>query len=351
MRHRIPISAAFVLTALAPCTPLAAEHEEAKANPRVLKANDAKLKKEFEYLVFDLGKGVELRLVKVPAKGKRFLIGSSKDEQDEVVTKYHSGKRPDSMEFENEQQVTLTDDYFIGQFEVTRGQFRRFIEDSGYKTETEQTDGGYGWSAELKKFEGRDRKYSWKNTGAPGQSDEHPVTNITRADARKFCEWLAKKADGKVRLREVRLPGEAEWEFACRAGGTGRFVSGDDEKLAQFANIADATWNEQFPNPNAVKAKDGHTFAAPAGQFKPNAFGLYDMHGNVWEWVEDYYGKYANLPKERNQLQVKTQGEERPLLRGGAYYSTPRDCRCATRYLVGLGGRYGAAGFRVVCVP
>ena len=352
MRHLIPVFTVLVLAALAPITPLAAEPEGAKANPRVLKVNDAKLKKEFEYLVFDLGKGVELRLVKVPAKGKKFMIGSSKGEQDEVVKRYHAGKRPDWMEFENEQQVTLTDDYFIGKFEVTRGQFRRFIEGSGYKTETEQTDGGYGWSEELKKFEGRDKKYSWQNTGAPGQSDEHPVTNITPTDARKFCAWLAKKADGKLKLREVRLPGEAEWEYACRAGGPGRFFFGDDEeKLAEYANVADATWNDLFPNPKAIKAKDGHVFAAPVGQFKPNTFGLYDMHGNVWEWCEDYYGKYEKLPKERNQIQTVKQGQDRPMMRGGACYANPGDCRCSFRWLVGVNGRYGNGGFRVVCMP
>jgi formylglycine-generating enzyme required for sulfatase activity len=340
------------LVALAAGTPHAAEPEDAKANPRTEKAKDARLGKEFEYLVFDLGKGVELKLVRVAAKGKTFTIGSSQDERDAVAKRYFDGKGPAGLEFEAAQDVTLTDDYYIGRFEVTRGQFRRFIEDSGYKTETETTDGGYGWNEELKKFEGRDKKYFWANTGAPGQSDDHPVTNITRADARKFCEWLAKKADGKVRLREVRLPGEAEWEFACRAGSTGRFAFGDDdEELAKYANVADASWVEPFPKAAVIRARDGHVFAAPVGQFKPNAFGLYDMHGNVWEWVEDYFGKYSALPKARNALQTTKQGEDRPLLRGGAYYTAPRDCRCATRYLVGLGGRYGAAGFRVVCVP
>lgn len=323
-----------------------------ETNPRIVKAVDPKLKKEFEYLVFDLGKGVELKLVKVATKGKTFAIGSSKQEQEAVAKKYFDGNRPGWMDFENEQEVTLTDDYYIGQFEVTRGQFRRFVEDANYKTETEATDGGYGWNEKESKFEGRDRKYSWKNTGVSTQTDDHPVTNVTRNDARKFCEWLAKKADGKVKPREVRLPGEAEWEYACRAGSKGRFAFGDDEEnLAVYANVADATAKEAFPKWNTIAAKDGHVFAASVGSFNPNDFGLYDMHGNVWEWVEDYYGKYDALPKGHNAIQRTKQGEERPILRGGAYYNGPRDCRCAYRYLVGIGGRYGAAGFRVVCVP
>jgi sulfatase modifying factor 1 len=235
---------------------------------------------------------------------------------------------------------------------VTRGQFRRFIEDTNYKTDAELSEGGYGWNEAKKAFEGRDRKYSWKNTGVSTQNDDYPVTNVTRNDARKFCEWLAKKAGGRRKPREVRLPGEAEWEFACRAGSKGRFGYGDDEeKLAEYANVADATAKEMFPKWNTIQATDGHVFAAAVGSFRPNDFGLYDMHGNVWEWVEDYYGKYAALPKTRNALETKKQGEERPILRGGAYYNGPQDCRCARRYLVGIGGRYGAAGFRVVCVP
>ncbi len=320
--------------------------------PRLVKERDVKLGKELEYLVFDLGKGVELKFVKVAAKGKTFAIGSSKQEQDAAVKKYFDGKRPAWMDFENEQEVTLTDDYYIGRFEVTRGQFRRFVEDAKYTTETETTEGGYGWNEKESKFEGRDRKYSWKNTGVSTQADGHPVTNITRNDARRFCEWLAKKADGKLKLREVRLPGEAEWEFACRAGSKDRFAFGDDEeKLAVYANVADATAKEAFPKWNTIKAKDGHVFAAPVGSLQPNAFGLYDMHGNVWEWVEDYHGKYSALPKTRNAIQTTKQGEDRPILRGGAYYNGARECRCAYRYLVGIGGRYGAAGFRVVCVP
>lgn len=319
---------------------------------RFVKANDAKLKKEFEYLVFDLGHGVELKLVKVAAKGKTFTIGSSKTEQDAVVKNYFNAKRPAFMDLESEQEVNLSDDFYIGQFEVTRGQFRRFVEEAKYTTETEKTDGGYGYNEKDKKFEGRDKKYSWKSTGLSAQTDDYPVTDITRNDARTFCDWLGKKATGTVKLREVRLPGEAEWEFACRAGSKGRFAFGDHElKLAEYANVADATAKEAFPKWHTIAANDGYVFAAPVGSFIPNDFGLYDMHGNVWEWVEDYYGKYSALPKTRNAIQTRKQGEERPLLRGGAYYNGPSECRCAYRYLVGIGGRYGAAGFRVVCVP
>lgn len=323
-----------------------------KANPSLVKARDPKLDKDFEYLVYDLGKGVVLKLVKVPARGKTFSIGSSAEEQDVVVQNYLKGKRPSHLDFEDAHTITLTDDFYIGQFEITRGQFRRFVEDTNYVTDTESTDGGYGWNEELKKFEGRDRKYSWKNYGVSSETDEHPVTNVTRNDARKFCEWLARTGDGKIRLREVRLPGEAEWEYACRAGSERRFSFGDDHnRLTEFANVADGTWAEKFSRSSAIFNKDGHAFSAPVGQFRPNEFGLYDMHGNVWEWCEDYYGEYSALPEQRNSIQTVNQGQRRPVMRGGAWYVSPGGCRCANRWLVGIGGRYGSGGFRVVCMP
>jgi sulfatase modifying factor 1 len=326
--------------------------DAAGSNPYIAKASDSVLRREFEYLVFDLGKGIELKLVKIPARGKTFTIGTSREEQDNVVREYLGGKRPGQLDFEEAASVTLTDDYYIGQFEVYRGQFRRFVEETKYVTDAEMLEGGYGYNEETMKFEGRDRKYTWENTGVRNASENHPVTNVSRNDARKFCEWIVRKSDGKIKLSEVRLPGEAEWEFACRAGSTKRFCCGDDgEGLAEFANIADASWHERFPNPMAIKAKDGHVFAAPVGQFKPNNFGVYDMHGNVWEWCDDFFGKYSALPKEGNARQTKSQGESRPVLRGGSWGLPPAACRCANRYLVGAGpSRYGAAGFRVVAV-
>jgi formylglycine-generating enzyme required for sulfatase activity len=100
-----------------------------------------------------------------------------------------------------------------------------------------------------------------------------------------------------------------------------------------------------------LNGSDGFPFSAPVGRFKPNPFGLYDMHGNVWEFCEDYYGKYSALPSERNALQTVRQGEIRPVMRGGAWHLTGADCRCANRFIVGSTGRYTTGGFRVLCLP
>ena len=332
--------------------PQARNTRAAESNPRVLTARDPKLEKDFEHLVFDLGNGVELRLVKVTAKGKTFRIGSSKQEQEAVNAKYFNGKQQGKLEMENEQAVTFTDDFYLGQFEITRGQFRRFVEETGYQTIPELTDGGKGWDAKEQKFVGADKRFSWRDTGLDFQTDEYPVVNVAIDDARKFCEWLLKKCDGRVKIREVRLPGEAEWEFACRAGSQTRFNFGDDdERLVEFANVADTAAREKKLASVTLNGSDGFPFSAPVGRFKPNPFGLYDMHGNVWEFCEDHYGKYSALPKERNALQTVRQGEIRPVMRGGAWHLTGSDCRCANRFVVGSTGRYATGGFRVLCMP
>jgi formylglycine-generating enzyme required for sulfatase activity len=188
--------------------------------------------------------------------------------------------------------------------------------------------------------------------GLDVQTDDHPVVNIAIDDARRFCEWLQTIGDGRVKIGDVRLPGEAEWEFACRAGSRSRFFCGDDEEqLVAYANVADACAREKKLAPITLRGEDGYPFSAPVGMFKPNPFGLYDMHGNVWEFCEGYYGKYSALPKTGNALQTVLQGEGRPVKRGGAWHLTGFDCRCANRRICGSTGRYSTAGFRVLCIP
>ena len=116
--------------------------------------------------------------------------------------------------------------------------------------------------------------------------------------------------------KSYRLPTEAEWEYACRAGTTTRYFSGDDpETLAKVGNVADGTYKATFPQDKfTIKASDGYVFTAPVGQFKSNAFGLYDMHGNAWQWCadwcgDDYYGKSpADDPKGPHTGDVRDSG-------------------------------------------
>ena len=123
-------------------------------------------------------------------------------------------------------------------------------------------------------------RYPWRNPGF-AQADDHPAVNVSWNDVLAFCQWLSGKES-----KNYRLPTEAEWEYACRAGTTTRYYNGDDPKgLAKVGNVADATFKAKFVDwKYAIKASDGYVFHAPVGSFQPNAFGLYDMHGNAWQW-------------------------------------------------------------------
>src|SRR5262249_15422458 len=157
------------------------------------------------------------------------------------------------------------------------------------------------------------REYNWRNPGFE-QTDDHPVVEVSWNDAAQFCDWARKKT-GKA----IRLPTEAEWEYACRAGGRTRYFFGDnEEELAQYANVADASFRQLTGKNWGIRADDGYAFTAPVGTFKPNGFGLYDMHGNVLQWCQDWYDKdyYTKSPKK--DPQGPSSGENR-VGRGGAW--------------------------------
>ena len=238
-------------------------------------------------------------------------------------------------------RVRITKPFFMGTYHVTRGQFRQFVKDTDCKTDAEKGEepGAFGWNPEKKEFE-FNKEYSWRNAGFE-QTDDHPVVNVTWNDAVEFCRWLSKK-EGKT----YRLPTEAEWEYACRAGTTTRYYSGDDpETLAKVANVADATAKAKFPYWTwTIKASDGYVFTAPVGQFKPNAFGLYDMHGNAWQWCSDRYGEdyYGKSPADDPPGPDAGNGR---VLRGGSWFNGPDYCRSASRF------GDGHTGFRVARTP
>jgi formylglycine-generating enzyme len=127
------------------------------------------------------------------------------------------------------------------------------------------------------------QSFTWRKPGFP-QQDDHPVVQITWREAQSYCEWLSHK-EGK----KYRLPTEAEWEHACRAGTVTRFYNGNNlEEATQISNCADATSHAVFPHWKGVESSDGFVYTAPVGHFRPNSFGLYDMLGNVTEWCSDW---------------------------------------------------------------
>lgn len=248
-------------------------------------------------------------------------------------------------------RVRITRPFRLGRTSVTVGQFRQFIEASGYRPESEQDGtGGWGVVAGQTKFAGRDPKFSWQYTGWE-QTDAHPVVNVSWADAAAFCEWLS-QAEGK----RFRLPTEAQWEYACRAGTEGRYFTGDDpESLIGYANIADASGVQRFPDwlPEVLQGDDGFIYTAPVASFAPNAFGLHDMHGNVWEWCRDWYDEnfYTNGPTDDPECTIPPGDDPDAHLRvrrGGAWHTAPIYARASFRNYNDPTSRYLNLGFRVV---
>ena len=252
-----------------------------------------------------------LKLVRIPAKGKTFTMGSPKGEQGLLFN-------------EAEHKVTLSSDYYLGVTAVTRGQFAAFVKDAGYRTDPEKGGLGIGWD---------DNKKDWVEGGSrprnPGfaQTDEHPVVKVSWNDAVAFCKWLSEK-DGK----EYRLPTEAQWEYACRAGSRTRFSFGDDgEEMAKHANVADATFRQVTGMTWGIKRSDGYAFTSPVGKYQENAFGLFDMHGNAMQWCSDVYADYPEAGVTDPQGPPAKEGSLR-VLRGGCWRNEPIYCRSASRY-------------------
>ena len=243
-------------------------------------------------------------------------------------------------------RVRITKPFLLGVYEVTVGQFGAFVRSTNYETEAERDgEGGRGWNEATGMFEGRDPKYTWRNTGFP-QSDDHPVVNVTWNDAVAFCEWLS----GKEGFR-YRLPTEAEWEYACRAGTTSAYQHGDDaEGLAFVGNVADGTakamWTN-YQNFAYLTASDGHAFTSPVGRYHANALGLFDMHGNVWEWCSDWFEAKYHGESPVVDPQGPPKGSMRAL-RGGGWFTDASFCRSAYRGEGAASYRDKDLGFRVV---
>jgi len=243
---------------------------------------------------------------------------------------------------EHPQRVVRVKPFALGKTEVTLAQWRDFARVSGYQTQAERNvnaqgcltwepDDGWAW---------RDGR-SWREPGW-AQKDREPVVCISWVDAQAYVRWL----DENSGVRGWRLPSEAEWEYAARAGSTTRRPWGDDEVSCVYANGTDRTigprgrtWTER------ALCKDGYWFAAPVGSYRPNAWGLHDMLGNVWEWVQDCYLPYAGAPSDGSSHE--TDSCRGRVLRGGAWDEPPAVLRSAERFWQGPGNRRSNVGLRV----
>ncbi len=291
--------------------------------------------------------------VRIPAG--EFEMGSDEPAADlaRSYPQYDLRRLQDLADESPRHRVRITQPFYLGRTEVTVGQFRRFLQLSGHVPESvADGTGGYGYRAQYDPaatarqdaFEGRDPRYSWRDPGF-AQTDAHPVVNVTWNDAVAMARWLSER-EGVV----YRLPTEAEWEYACRAGSTTRYGTGDaPASLLGAAATFDLDTAARWPQWQsfALPGHDGYAFTAPVASFAPNAFGLFDLHGNVWEWVADWHADHYYAQSPTDDPPGPATGTVR-VRRGGSWHTWALYSRCAYRNWNTPSTRYVLLGMRLV---
>jgi len=221
------------------------------------------------------------------------------------------GSPPDGVRYAlpmTQHQVTITKGYYMQTTEVTVGQWKTFVRDTGYNSEAKA----------------KGNKNYWKKPGF-FQTDEHPVTCISYSDALAFIGWLSKKEG-----RPYRLPTEAEWEYAARAGTKTRYSFG------QCLSTTQANFDGRR-GACADSPKEHRNGTTPVASFGPNNWGLYDMHGNVLEWCQDWCGDYPSSSIQdpigpSSDTSIKGSQVQRRIMRGGGWQYAGNSCTSAARF-------------------
>ena len=245
---------------------------------------------------------------------------------------------------ETQHQVKVSD-FYMSRYEVTVAEFKRFVAESGYRTDAEKGDGSWilhGSEETLKKA------VNWRHGVLgrlrPQNEEKHPVLHVSWNDAVAFGQWLSEKTGNRY-----RLPTEAEWEYACRAGSRTPFNKGNNLTTAQ------ANYDGNYPYKKNRKGQyRAQTVAVDS--FAPNAWGLYNMHGNVWEWCDDVYGdKYYDECKSKGLVEnpdgPPPEAGSGRVLRGGSWGGNAGGCRSACRACDSPDNRSSTVGFRLVYIP
>ncbi|MFZ4641395.1 MAG: formylglycine-generating enzyme family protein [Nodosilinea sp.] len=255
-----------------------------------------------QYFTEALGNGPGLDMVLV--HGGIFLMGSPEDEVDR-------------LDNEGPQHEVRVASFFMAKYPITQAQWRVVADLPKVKVDL-NPDPSY--------FKG----------------DNRPVERVSWEEAVEFCDRLS-----RLTGREYRLPSEAEWEYACRAGTTTAFHVGE----TLTTDLANYNGNSTYDQgPKGIYREE----TTEVGSFPPNAFGLYDMHGNVWEWCQDHWhDNYKGAPDDGSPWlfpeERKSEDGHRRVVRGGSWYNSPRACRSAFRLHSIPDNRSSLDGFRVVC--
>ncbi len=261
-----------------------------------------------QFFAEELGEGVKLEMVAIP--GGTFLMGTDDKEIERLYQKY----KRDWFRFEKPQHQVSVTSFFMGKYPVTQAQWKRVTA--------------------LPKSE-RDLK----STPSRFKGDNRPVQCVSWYDAVEFCQRLS-----QATRQQYRLPGETEWEYACRAGTTTPFHFGE----TVTTDLANYNGNYTYADePKGIYRRE----TTPVDNFSvANAFGLFDMHGNVWEWCADHWNENYKVAPGDDRAWLADNNSHYRLLSGGSWLNNPVYCRSAIRAKYNPDFRNSLIGFRVVCL-
>ncbi|MBW4585231.1 formylglycine-generating enzyme family protein [Aetokthonos hydrillicola Thurmond2011] len=259
-----------------------------------------------QYFVEDLGNKVELNMLLI--KGGSFMMGAPEDEEG-------------SLDSERPQHEVTIPTFFMGQYPITQAQWKAVALLPQVNRELKPDPSHF-------------------------KGDNRPVERVSWFDAVEFCDRITLHTG-----RKYRLPSEAQWEYACRAGTTTPFHFGQTI-TTDLANYRGTDWEEFKSSGSYGRGTKGiyREETTDVGNFGvANAFGLYDMHGNVWEWCADHWHNSYEGASNDETIWLSSDEDGERLLRGGSWFDNPDNCRCASRNYYPGDGDGNNVGFRVVC--
>ncbi len=275
-----------------------------------------------KYFIEQLDQTTQLDMMLIPSG--TFMMGQTEAEKEELIRQRDEARYQEYFTDELPRHEVTVQSFFIGKYPITQAQWRVV---AGYDAVEQELD------PDPSKFKGKSR----------------PVEQVSWDDATEFCRRLSKHTN-----RTYRLPSEAEWEYACRAGTTTPFHFGEtiSDELANYCAQDREIDKKPFKGTYGRGAQGNHRKETiNVGQFPANQFGLYDMHGNVWEWCEDnWHSDYTGAPNDGSAWTESDRKELKFLLRGGSWGDGPAYCRSSVRVKYAHDFRNKDLGFRVSCV-